>query len=81
VKTVNVFQSMGKTFSLGWERDDVKDVIHVIAQAEPGAPILPTDGRGNPHWPCQTCEAHGYTPDLFYAQIEDALKRGPNKHL
>lgn len=81
MKTLNVYASLDPNlFSVGFPRDDLRNVIHTIAQAAPGEPIIPSNGHGAPHWPCAVCEAHGYSPTLFNAQIEDALMRGPNDH-
>lgn len=80
MKTLNVYASLGKTFDLGWTRDDLPDVIHTIARAEPGEPIIPRNAEGGPHWPCAVCTEHLYTRTLFYAQVQDALERGPNVH-
>lgn len=80
MKTLNVYASLGETLDLGFLRDDVPNVIHTIARAAPGDPIIPSSANGGPHWPCQVCEEHGFTQALFYTQIQDALTRGPEDH-
>ena len=75
-KQLQVYRSLGTALSVGWPRDDVPTVIHVFAQAEPGASFKPEDGYGNPHWPCRVCKAHGFTESDFRDQILGALERG-----
>lgn len=75
-KHLKIFPSMAGTFGIGWKRDDAP-MMHLFANEAPGALFQPSNGRGGPHWPCPVCEAHGYTKQDFYDQIEEALERGP----
>jgi len=89
MKKLQVFASMGLqlpgqmfvlaaqvSYGVGWERDDLP-VIHVFAKAAPGDMFTASNGHGGPHWPCEICDAHGYSEADFHEQIEDALARGP----
>lgn len=71
MKRLEVYRSLGPELSIGWERDDLP-LIHVFAQKVPGG-AFSVDG----HWPCQVCEAHGFTERDFHSQISAALERGP----
>lgn len=75
-KVLSVYRSLAPQFALGWLRDDVF-MVHGIAQASPGEDVVPSDGRGGPHWPCEVCDAHGYSEALFHGQVEAALLNGP----
>ncbi len=68
LKRIRVFSSLDSTNSVGWAREDLP-LIHVFAQAKPGEAFQPSNGNGGPHWPCAVCDAHGYTPEMFHAQM------------
>jgi hypothetical protein len=68
LKELKIYPSLTTTQSVGWDRDDAP-LVHVFAQAEPGQPFTPTNGRGGPHWPCKVCIYHGYTKADFHNQI------------
>lgn len=72
-KQLKVYGSLVTTNSVGWGRDDMP-VIHVFAQAEPGAVFKPSNGRGGPHWPCVVCDEHGYTEDDFHKQMAALMR-------
>jgi hypothetical protein len=72
MKQLQVYSSLGTTFSVGWERDDLPMLVHVFANAAPGERF-----DVQKHWPCKVCESHGYTEVNFHAQIGPALERGP----
>jgi hypothetical protein len=78
MKKLEIFPSMGGTYGVGWMRDDAP-MIHLFANAKSGESFRPASGpEGGPHWPCEVCEAHGYSEKDFHAQIGDALERGPH---
>jgi hypothetical protein len=53
-------------------------MVHVFAQAKPGEPFQPSNGRGGPHWPCPVCEAHGYTKEDFHREMVELMKNAMN---
>lgn len=65
---LKVFRSLAASYSVGWKREDVP-MVHVFAQAEPGAVFQPSDGHGGPHWPCTVCSQHGYTEEDFHKDM------------
>lgn len=73
-KTLLVYRSLGESLSIGWERDDAPGLVHVFAQAVPGAAF-----SVDAHWPCSVCSSHNYTEEEFRLQIGPALERGPAK--
>lgn len=76
MKQLQIFRSMDPmSQSVGWLRDDPTKMVHVFAQAAPGEPFQPSNGRGGPHWPCSVCESHGYA-ELDFKQQMLALMYG-----
>lgn len=71
---LRIFPSLGREYSIGWERRDLEGVVHVFAQAEPGAPFS-VEG----HWPCPVCDAHGYSEADFREQVAPLLARAQAK--
>jgi hypothetical protein len=76
MKQLRVYTSLDPKNSVGWMRDDIPGgyVVHVFAQALPGAMFQPSDGRGGPHWPCEVCKMHGYTEADFHEQMLELMR-------
>lgn len=73
-KQLYVYGSMNpNSCSVGWMRDDLP-MVHVFAQAAPGAVFQPSDGRGGPHWPCKVCDHYGYTEHDFDEQMTALMR-------
>jgi hypothetical protein len=68
MKQLQIFGSLAAEQSVGWLRDDAR-LVHVFAQAKPGERVMPSDGCGGEHWPCQVCDHHGYTEEDFWSQL------------
>ncbi len=77
MKQIKIYPSMLSTLSVGWLRDDLP-MVHVFAQAEPGAAFRTGNGNDYPHWPCAVCEAHGYTEADFGRQMLELMAKGPS---
>ncbi len=78
MKTLTLFASLDpNSCSFGWQRDDMKGVIHVLAIAKaPDWQIVAGDGNGGSHWPCPVCIYHGYTREMFARQLMAAARAG-----
>lgn len=72
-KQLQLFRSLDpQSMSLGWERDDLPNIIHVIVKVNQGQHFSP-----DLHYPCSICENHSYRLDDFHQQVEVVLKNGP----
>lgn len=71
-KQIEIFRPMGgDLLTVGWLRDDLKGVAHGLGRARAGEMFQPSDGFGGPHWPCEVCDAHNYTPADFDQQMRE----------
>lgn len=74
---LQIYPSLGTTFSVGWMRKDVP-MVHVFAQAKSGEKFWPSDGHGGPHWPCIVCDYHGYTENDFHKEMREIIRINTN---
>lgn len=63
MKQIQYYEDLGGGVQIGWERDDVP-LVHVFTRELDGKPFeVPMN-----HWPCEVCNKHNFTSDMFFNQ-------------